>query len=224
MKHENLLKLYLKFLGGTLDFYGIKLIPSLSDDSRTINWRLENPNDISFNRNVIKHFIYDSYQHFISITVGYSDKSWAGFIRYFAPHLKLSDIPEYYLSQETKESLEVASKNIKEITYNISSKKLTFDINIFKYWISFRYEEEILIESKIDVLGVRDESGKKYANEFISFFISELERSANIVEFVDVVLGELADVIWNSPTLCDKDTNFINTNAGFYDLDGKALN
>ena len=73
-------------------------------------------------------------------------------------------------------------------------------------------------------MGVRDESGKKYANEFISFFISELERSANIVEFVDVVLGELADVIWNSPTLCDKDTNFINTNAVFYDLDGKVLN
>ena len=222
MKHEKLLKLYIRLLGGPLDFHGIKLIPSLSEDSRTIKWKLENLNDISFNSNAIKQFIWDSYYHFISITVGYSDKSWMGFKNNYTPHLDMSDIPKYYLNQEIKNSIEAAAKNCKKV--QSSSIDATFHINVLKYWISFKYHQEISIEAKIDVLKVVGEDGSEYTNEQIKSAFNHLEDLDEMPEFTDKALDKIGNVIWDSPTLCDRDTNYIESSAIFYDLNGKTLN
>jgi len=145
-----------------------------------------------------------------------------GFKRNYATHLDMSDIPKYYLNQEIRNSIEVAAKNTKKV--QSASIDATFHINVLKYWIIFDYHEQIVIEAKIDVLRVVGEDGSEYTNEQIKSAFNHLEDLDEMPEFTDIALIKIGNIIWESPTLCDRDTNYVESSAVFYDLNGKPLN
>jgi len=88
MKPERYFDLFKKYIKGSIDVFGIILIPeSLSEDG-VLNIRLENPQDLPYNRTALEGYVNEEFNNFNAFVGEFYDLSN---FKLFAEELYLSD-------------------------------------------------------------------------------------------------------------------------------------
>jgi hypothetical protein len=45
----------------------------------------------------------------------------------------------------------------------------------------------------------------------------------SLIEQTDMLLNPISDIIWNTPTLCDKKNMYINVSSEYFDMEGETI-
>ena len=213
-----LIDLYInKYIKGSIDVHGIKLIASPSKiPGILINWEIKNPKNVSYSGYVIKNFILDSLQEFNKL----SGNNSFGLL-----HLNdTSSFKELYISKEFYNTLKKETKKITSSKFvSKDTGELDFIFNIRNFRIEV-YHEEILIRQDVIIDKIYNLSSNKIIpSDKIKSIFDYLSESDYLTDFIDNKLSPIADIIWNNPTLCDKNLNYIITNCNFLNSLGEHI-
>lgn len=220
MISSKLVKLYYdKFLPKELDVFGLKFYPSLNGDY-DISWHMENPNDLSYNVEVLKGYLEDKVTDFIKLT-GYD------ILRPQRERLsQFNHKPLFYLNDEDEQEIRKQSDTIKEINFEnfkfpVRIKKVTFEPGYD--WI--RMEVYFVIENLH--IKRKDSKGKIWlqkldkdeSNSLINdnlYLNDEFQQ-----DYMYTLMQPVTNVIWDIPTVVNTDYMFIEIHYGFYYPDGE---
>jgi len=224
MISSKLVKLYYdKFLPKELDIFGLKFYPSLNDDFG-ISWRMENPNDLSYNVEVLKGYLEDKVTDFMKLT-GYD----TGYDMHRKQREKLSQFnhkPLFYLNENDEKEIKKQSDTIKVIDFNnfkfpVKIKKITFQPGYD--WI--RMEVYFIIENLH--IKRKDSKGKIWLqkldkDESKSLINNHLYLNDDFQQdYMYTLMQPVTNVIWDIPTVVNTDYVFIEIHYGFYYPDGE---
>ena len=151
-----------------IEYKGISLYPTYQQDEDVITWTIENPEDHSFNGELIKELVVNEFRDFCSL-VGLD------FYKLYKRTDIIENMPKgrFYLSKDDKNFIETTLKN---------KKYLEFEINGFEYMLNFEYKN-FGIHINFDIIefgtsgyfkGVKIESDTGEEKELDYKFIEEM--------------------------------------------------
>lgn len=171
MLSKNPIKYYfLNFLDQKkININGIYLHPLFLDDY--IEWTVENPNDYSYNKWVIKDELQNEFKFFCNITN-------VDFERYRNKSSVVSEIPNNcYISENDKTAMNEAGKRIKKIVFEGRDNTYEFDFNYERFSVySSNGEIDFDVYGYITNLKITEnQSGYKWETN-LKTFISEMSE------------------------------------------------
>ena len=151
-----------------IEYKGISLYPTYQQDEDVITWTIENPENYSYNGELIKELVFNEFRDFCSL-VGLD------FYKLYKRTDIIENMPKgrFYLSKDDKNFIETTLKN---------KKYLEFEINGFEYMLNFEYKN-FGIHINFDVIefgtsgyfhGVKIESDTGEEKELDYKFIEEM--------------------------------------------------
>jgi len=213
------------YLPGYLDFEGIKLIPTLNSNDNKIIWTLENPSDLSYSKPAIKDFVYDSFEEFNKFVSSQSKFAFNDLWHKFNILMDFSSIDEYYLSDEMNERLNSASRQIRQFTLRFTKLGFyDFEVEVIEFDVDFRYDDEIILSAQISIDSCYDVQNKVFLdNEDIRELLYKMNEFDLLIDKTDMLLYPISDIIWNTPTLCDRRSMYINVSSEYFDMEGETI-
>jgi hypothetical protein len=221
-----LINLYINsYLPGYLDFEGIKLIPTLNSNDNKILWTLENPSDLSYSKPAIKDFVYDSFELFNKFVSSKTKFAFSDLWHTFNTLMDFSSIDVSYFSDEMNERLNSTSRQIRHFTLRFTELGFyDFEVEVIEFDFDFRYNDEILISTQISIDSCYDVKNKVFLdNEDIRELLYKVSEFDSLIEQTDMLLNPISDIIWNTPTLCDKKNMYINVSSEYFDMEGETI-
>lgn len=221
-----LINLYINsYLPGYLDFEGIKLIPTLNSNDNKIIWTIENPSDLSYSKPAIKDFVYDSFEEFNKFVSSESKFGFKDLWHKFNTLMNFSSIDEYYLSDEMNERLDSASRQIRHFSLRFTKLGFyDFEVEVIEFDFDFRYDDEIIISAQISIDSCYDVQNKVFLdNEDIRELLYKMNEFDLLYDKTDILLDPISNIIWNTPTLCDRGTMYINVSSEYFDMEGETI-
>jgi hypothetical protein len=142
LKNDPVKYFYFNYLNKEpIEFKGLILIPNW--DEETIKWGVENPNDYSYSRVILKEVIQDEFKSFCSMT----NTDYANYYQYAC---WIENIPNgCYISKQDRKNIDKHGEQIKQVKFVGLDSRYRFD---------FDYEETIIesFGSEIDILVIGD--------------------------------------------------------------------
>jgi hypothetical protein len=196
---------------GNLNFHGLILKPKYN--GKSIIFDVDNPNDLSYSRPAIEHYIDNLFNKFIRL---FKQSR-------FTLQVRMEDIlkvntGQYYLNKSDYDTIKEKILNVKNFRVSLNGFALLGDVkfgdsNIFWIDVDSGYEINLNIETKLTNFKV------DYKNNVRDIDKTELDEILNDVSngeiYVDYLRDELFDdvlmYIWNIKTLVDKNTMSLNT-------------
>ena len=222
-----LINLYINsYLPGYLDFEGIKLIPTLNPNDNKILWTLENPSDLSYSKPAIKDFVYDSFELFNKFVSSKTKFAFSDLWHTFNTLMDFSSIDVSYFSDEMNERLNSTSRQIRHFTLRFTELGFyDFEVEIIEFDFDFRHSDEILISTQISIDSCYDVQNKVFLdNEDIRELLYKMNDEFDLLyDKTDMLLNPISDIIWNTPTLCDKKNMYINVSSEYFDMEGETI-
>ena len=221
-----LINLYINsYLPGYLDFEGIKLIPTLNSNDNKIIWTLENPNDLSYSKPAIKDFVYDSFELFNKFVSSKTKFAFNDLWNKFNILMDFSSIDVYYLSDEMNERLDSSSRQIRRFSLRFTKLGFyDFEVEVIGFDFDFRWDDEIILSVEISIDSCYDVQNKVFLdNEDIRELLDKMNEFDLLYDKTDMLLAPISDIIWNTPTLCDKSSMYINVSSEYFDMEGETI-
>jgi hypothetical protein len=222
-----LINLYINsYLPGYLDFEGIKLIPTLNSNDNKILWTLENPSDLSYSKPAIKDFVYDSFELFNKFVSSKTKFAFSDLWHTFNTLMDFSSIDVSYFSDEMNERLNSTSRQIRHFTLRFTELGFyDFEVEIIEFDFDFRHSDEILISTQISIDSCYDVQNKVFLdNEDIRELLYKMNDEFDLLyDKTDMLLNPISDIIWNTPTLCDRGSMYINVSSEYFDMEGETI-
>lgn len=142
LKNDPVKYFYFNYLNKEpIEFKGLILVPNW--DEETIKWGVENPNDYSYSRVILKEVIQDEFKSFCSMT----NTDYANYYQYAC---WIENIPNgCYISKQDRKNIDKHGEQIKQVKFVGLDSRYRFD---------FDYEETIIesFGSEIDILVIGD--------------------------------------------------------------------
>jgi hypothetical protein len=222
-----LINLYINsYLPGYLDFEGIKLIPTLKSNDNKILWTLENPSDLSYSKPAIKDFVYDSFELFNKFVSSKAKFAFTDLWHTFNTLMDFSSIDESYFSDEMNERLNSASRQIRHFSLRFTKLGFyDFEVEVIEFDFDFRYSDEIILSAQISIDSCYDVQNKVFLdNEDIRELLYKMNGEFDLLyDKTNILLDPISDIIWNTPTLCDRGTMYINVSSEYFDMEGETI-
>ena len=212
MKLINYYYSYLTEISGDepLDLSGILITPTLVDNK--IIWLMENPNNKSYSKYGIEGFVDDLLMDFSNKTAGeFYDKLYR--------KQSINIEKELYLTEEFKNKLlNLAQKKTKFDYASVISDMWVFKIN---YYIE---NDRFVFQLSIELSNPKDSD----TYERITFAEVEdryhsLSDDDEFEKYTDETFSDLMNLIWNSPTIFDKQNMVIQIYIQFYTDKGQRI-
>jgi hypothetical protein len=124
-----------------IEFKGLILVPNW--DEEMIKWEVENPNDYSYSRIILKEVIQDEFKSFCSMT-------HIDYAKYYQYACWMENIPNgCYISKKDRKEIDKHGEQIKQIKFEGLDSRYVFN---------FDYERTIIESygSEIDILVIGD--------------------------------------------------------------------
>ncbi len=123
-----------------IKYKGIILQPTYHEEYDTITWNIENPEDYSFNGELIKNVMVDEFIEFCSFVS-------LDFYGLYNQINVLENMPKnfFYLNKNDKKFIETTLKN---------KKTLEFTTDKYEYFLNFDYTTYV-IDINMDIIGIR---------------------------------------------------------------------
>lgn len=228
---EKLINLYIsKYIKGSLNFNGIKLIPEIVNNGDYLDnkklpkiyWLIENPNDLSYSQVAIQNFIVDSIYDFYKVS-GQLIGEWLTTVRFITNnYVKFYNIESVYISKKLESKIDKTIAGIHSFTELNTGWKSEYEILV--YDISSHGSDEIRIESRVELRNTfSTRTNEKLTPDVIRDKFDKMENNDDFIGFVDRLLNPIADIIWNTITITDRDSMYISTNCEFLDEEGEVI-
>jgi hypothetical protein len=212
---SKLIEIYVKkYIKNELNFYGIKLIPEIVvvDGNTKIKWSLENPNNISYNQYVISDFVIDSQTDFFKL-VGITGYNEIRKINIF------TDIEIKYISSDLKNKINQTLKSKRYVEFRgLGIYYKAFDLGFRFFSDSTEFEFSVMIH---EVFNLKD--GSVFDKEKFEELISDYYEEGEYGDMSDAYIDDVLDLIWNIPTLTNKEVTYFMSYADVFDKNGNRL-
>jgi len=140
-----------------IEYKGIILQPTYHRFQNVLTWSIENPEDYSYNCELLKELIIDDFKDFCSMTN-------LDFYGLFKKVNIISNMPEgrYYLNEKDKNYVENILKNKKTLEFSTDEYKYFLNFDYVKYVINIYMDDiEITTYGKVNGFKVNLETGEK---------------------------------------------------------------
>jgi hypothetical protein len=109
------------------------------------------------------------------------------------------------------ERLNSTSRQIRHFTLRFTELGFyDFEVEVIEFDFDFRYNDEILISTQISIDSCYDVKNKVFLdNEDIRELLYKVSEFDSLIEQTDMLLNPISDIIWNTPTLCDKKNMYL---------------
>jgi hypothetical protein len=217
MNKDKLLRLFLKTIDTPLNINGLLLYPQLNKDS--IEWDIENPNDISYSNFVVDGHLEESLYDFMVMTGTKDLPEWGKDI--YEKYCRVGNIRYFYINQELRQKINDKCSNFTSIELHDEEKLnsecyvLNWDIGyedheMFNFYLSLELTNPMINGGEID-----DDA----LGEFIESFV--YNESAQEQE-LDLVWHIITEII-NNKNMYDSTYMYSNAVIGYFDRFGNGL-
>ena len=111
MNKDKLLRLYLKDLNPPVNVNGLLLHPQLKEDS--IEWEIENPNDLSYSNFVVDGHLEEMFYSFTVMTGTKDLPAWGSDI--YEKYCRVGNVRYFYINQELRDEINAKCNNFTSI-------------------------------------------------------------------------------------------------------------
>jgi hypothetical protein len=217
MDKNRLLRLFLKDLNPPVNVNGLILHANLNDDS--IEWKIENPNDLSYSNFVVDGHLEEMFYNFMVMTGTKDLPAWGSDI--YEKYCRVGNVRYFYINQELRDKINKKCSDFTSIELEDDDKLnsecyvMNWDIGyedseMFNFYVSLE-----LTNPKIDGVDVDDDT----LHEFIENFV-----------YNETAQEQELDAIWSIVTLIIDNKNmydstymFSNAVIGYFDQFGNGL-
>jgi hypothetical protein len=217
MNKDKLLRLFLKTIDTPLNINGLLLYPQHNKDS--IEWDIENPNDISYSNFVVDGHLEESLYDFMVMTGTKDLPEWGKDI--YEKYCRVGNIRYFYINQELRQKINDKCSNFTSIELHDEEKLnsecyvLNWDIGyedheMFNFYLSLELTNPMINGGEID-----DDA----LGEFIESFV--YNESAQEQE-LDLVWHIITEII-NNKNMYDSTYMYSNAVIGYFDRFGNGL-
>jgi hypothetical protein len=143
LKNDPLKYYYYNYLNEQpIEFEGLILVPNW--DEEMIKWEVENPNDYSYSRVILKEVIQDEFKSFCSMTN-------TDYAKYYQYACWIENIPNgCYISKQDRKNIDKHGKQIQKIKFTGDDSRYVFNFDYERTSITcFSIEIEIYVYGNI---------------------------------------------------------------------------
>ena len=217
MNKDKLLRLYLKTIDSPLNINGLLLYPQLNKDS--IEWEIENPNDVSYSNFVVDGHLEESFYEFMVMTGTKDLPEWGTDI--YEKYCRVGNIRYFYMNQELRQKINDKCSNFTSIELHDEEKLnsecyvLNWDIGyedheMFNFYLSLELTNPMINGGEID-----DDA----LGEFIQNFTYNESAQEQELDLVWHIITEIID----NKNMYDSTYMYSNAVIGYFDRFGNGL-
>ena len=217
MNKDKLLRLFLKTIDTPLNINGLLLYPQLNEDS--IEWEIENPNDVSYSNFVVDGHLEESFYEFMVMTGTKDLPEWGKDI--YEKYCRVGNIRYFYMNQELRQKINDKCSNFTSIELHDEEKLnsecyvLNWDIGyedheMFNFYLSLELTNPMINGGEID-----DDA----LGEFIQSFIYNESAQEQELDLVWHIITEIID----NKNMYDSTYMYSNAVIGYFDRFGNGL-
>jgi hypothetical protein len=217
MDKTKLLRLFLKDINPPVNVNGLILHANLNEDS--IEWKIENPNDLSYSNFVVDGHLEEMLYNFTVMTGTKDNPMWGSDI--YEKYCRVGNVRYFYINQELRDEINAKCNNFTSIKL-VDGEELNSECYIMNWDIGYEDSEMFnfylsleLTNPKINGVDVDDDT----LHEFIENFV-----------YNDTAQEQELDAVWNIvTTIIDNknmyDNTYMYSNAviGYFDRFGNGL-
>ena len=217
MDKERLLRLFLKDLNPPVNVNGLLLNPQLKEDS--IEWKVENPNDLSYSNFVVDGHLEEMLYNFMVMTGTKDMPEWGKDI--YEKYCRVGNVRYFYINQELRNEINNKCNEFTSIkledgeTLNSDCYIMNWDIGyedseMFNFYLSLE-----LTNPKIDGVDVDDDT----LHDFIQNFTYNDTAQEQELDAVWHIIGPILD----NKNMYDNVYMYSNAVIGYFDRFGNGL-
>ena len=215
---------YSKFLTKDVkDYYGMKYTSLMGQDGR-IQINFTNPENLSFNPEVLKgqkeEFVLD-FLKLIGFIRGWEEplfKELLNRIDILYDGKKINNRVVYLNSSDTQ-LLNILSKSI--VVYDIEGFYSPCSVTFENAYIEA--EDHIQLNLNVKLLNPTYKNDKHLSDDELKDAIQEVIESDNGYDYSMIFADSLVGFFWNNPLLMDTDYMFITSSLDFFDKNGEKI-
>ena len=217
MNKDKLLRLFLKTIDTPLNINGLLLYPQLNKDS--IEWEIENPNDISYSNFVVDGHLEESFYEFMVMTGTKDLPEWGKDI--YEKYCRVGNVRYFYINQELRDEINNKCSEFTSIEL-YDDEKLDSECYVMNWDIGYEDSEMFnfylsleLTNPKIDTVDVDNEPLYDFIQNFV---YNETAQEQEL----DVVWPIISLIIDNK-NMYDNTYMYSNAVIGYFDQFGNGL-
>ena len=217
MNKDKLLRLFLKTIDTPLNINGLLLYPQLNEDS--IEWDIENPNDISYSNFVVDGRLEESLYDFMVMTGTKDLPEWGSDI--YEKYCRVGNVRYFYINQELRDEINAKCNNFTSIKL-VDDEELNSECYIMNWDIGYEDSEMFnfylsleLTNPKIDGVDVDDDT----LHDFIQNFTYNDTAQEQELDAVWHIITEIID----NKNMYDSTYMYSNAVIGYFDQFGNGL-
>ena len=211
--------------------YGIKYKISLDDDG-LLNVNFTNPDDLSYNQEVLFGIIEDKISEFFK----YVGSEWnrddfndakSKLVYYMdGRYLKKKSRIPVYLNNDDKDNIKRLAKTINVFEWSEGSESFYSPVELSDIKVVIESEDTVAINFKAMLLNPEytDDEGDKHDNmslQFLGEVFNVLYDNDNFYEYVrDSFADKIIDFLWNNPLMVDTNYMLLTAEPTFYTKEG----
>ena len=190
-----------------IEFKGLILVPNW--DEEMIKWEVENPNDYSYSRVILKEVIQDEFKSFCSMT-------HIDYAKYYQYACWMENIPNgCYISKQDRKDIDRHGKQIQKIKFTGDDSRYVFNFDYERTSITcFSIEIEIYVYGNIPNLIKTNLNGGGTYPVNPRHFISDMTDSDFDLwkEELFNILKDIYNIITANPRIYDNEYDYFNLN------------
>ena len=217
MNKDKLLRLFLKTIDTPLNINGLLLYPQLNKDS--IEWEIENPNDISYSNFVVDGHLEESFYEFMVMTGTKDLPAWGKDI--YEKYCRVGNVRYFYINQELRDEINNKCSEFTSIEL-YDDEKLDSECYVMNWDIGYEDSEMFnfylsleLTNPKIDTVDVD--------NEPLYDFIQNFTYNDTAQEQELDVVWPIISLIIDNKNMYDNTYMYSNAVIGYFDQFGNGL-
>jgi len=206
-----------EFHGNEIEYEGLFLEFNYNKNTGEMEWSIDNPNDVSYLRNVISSFIDEWVSYFLN-AAGSSD--YHGEMRRKQSLVNMIRKGTYINDNDFRKFLDLAQNPKIYQYYDVLAKLNVFDIDFENdggQGLGINIHMKLInpIDSRTRNKLTYNEVGKRLAG---------LNNDDDFLEYIDGLFNDLASEIYNNrPTIFDRNNMYISIFPYFYTDEGKQM-
>jgi hypothetical protein len=217
MNKDKLLRLFLKTIDTPLNINGLLLYPQLNEDS--IEWDIENPNDISYSNFVVDGHLEESLYDFMVMTGTKDLPEWGKDI--YEKYCRVGNVRYFYINQELRQKINDKCSDFTSIELH-DEEKLNSECYVLNWDIGYEDSEMFNFYLSLELTNPKindEEVDDDTLDEFIKNFIYNESSQEQELDAVWHIITEIID----NKNMYDNTYMFSNAVIGYFDQFGNGL-
>jgi len=217
MDKTKLLRLFLKDINPPVNVNGLILHANLNDDS--IEWKVENPNDLSYSNFVVDGHIEEMLYNFMVMTGTKDMTEWGSDI--YEKYCRVGNVRYFYINQELRQKINDKCSDFTSIELH-DDEKLNSECYVLNWDIGYEDSEMFnfylsleLTNPKIDSVDVDDDTLHDFIQNF-TYNQSAQEQELDLV-------WDIVSLIIDNKNMYDNTYMYSNAVIGYFDQFGNGL-